>query len=57
MRNKRVNEEYEDEEKIEAFTSEMTALLNKFNAVIERSPDGGVLAVENEPNGMILMNF
>lgn len=65
IRNKRLNEEFEDdfvmtpedEEKVEAFTSEMTELLNKYNAVIKRSPDGGVWAIENEPYGMILMNF
>lgn len=65
IRNKRLNEEFEDDfemtpedyMKVKAFTREMTMLLDKYNAVIEVSPDGGVWAIENEPDGMILMNF
>lgn len=48
---KRKNEGWED------FEREMTALLNKYNAVIERSPDGGVWAVEDAPDGVVLMTF
>lgn len=48
---KHKNEGWED------FEREMTALLNKYNAIIERSPDGGVWAVEDAPDGIILMTF
>lgn len=41
----------------EKFEREMKMLLNKYNAVIKRSPDGGVWAIENKRNGIILMVF
>lgn len=40
-----------------AFEREMMALLNKYNAIIERAPDGGVWAIEDAPHGVILMTF
>ena len=35
----------------------MIDLLNKYDATIERSPDGDIWAVENAPDGIILMYF
>jgi hypothetical protein len=40
-----------------AFEREMMALLDKYNAIIERAPDGGVWAIEDAPHGVILMTF
>lgn len=40
-----------------AFEREMLDLLNKYDAVIECSQDGEVWAVENAPDGIILMYF
>jgi hypothetical protein len=40
-----------------AFEREMLDLLDKYDATIECSPDGGVWAVENAPDGIILMSF
>lgn len=41
----------------EKFEREMKMLLNKYNASIKLASDGGIIAVENKRNGIILMVF